>query len=56
MADVDPLNSRSLKALHKLGFSETHRATRTFHIGGIWADSVYLSLRRPALARPATAD
>ena len=46
-ADVDPLNPRSLAVLAKLGFVETHRATRTFNLGGVWADSVYLALPRP---------
>ena len=46
-ADVDPLNPASLKVLSKLGFTETHRAERTFNLGGVWADSIYLSLPRP---------
>jgi [ribosomal protein S5]-alanine N-acetyltransferase len=45
-ADVDPLNQGSLKVLAKLGFIETHRAERTFNLGGVWADSVYLALPR----------
>jgi [ribosomal protein S5]-alanine N-acetyltransferase len=45
-ADVDPLNLGSLKVLAKLGFTETHRAERTFNLGGVWADSVYLALPR----------
>ena len=49
-ADVDPLNTASLNLLAKLGFTETHRAERTFNLGGVWADSVYLALPRP---RPA---
>ena len=53
-ADVDPLNPGSLRVLEKLGFRETHRAERTFNIGGVWADSVYLALPRPGLAPPAT--
>ena len=47
IADVDPQNTASLKVLEKLGFVETHRAERTFNIGGVWADSIYLSLPRP---------
>lgn len=47
-ADVDPNNAASLNLLHKLGFTETGRAERTFFIGGQWFDSVYLSLPRPA--------
>ncbi len=46
-ADVDPLNPASLRVLTKLGFVETHRAERTFNLGGVWADSVYLALPRP---------
>ena len=46
-ADVDPLNPASLKVLAKLGFVETHRAERTFNLGGVWADSIYLALPRP---------
>jgi len=45
-ADVDPLNPASLRVLTKLGFVETHRAARTFNLGGVWADSVYLRLDR----------
>jgi [ribosomal protein S5]-alanine N-acetyltransferase len=51
LADVDPLNPGSLRVLAKLGFHETHRAERTFCLGGVWADSVYLRLDRPV--RPA---
>jgi RimJ/RimL family protein N-acetyltransferase len=47
-ADVDPRNAASLKLLAKLGFVETGRAERTFHIGDEWCDSVYLALQRPA--------
>lgn len=46
-ADVDPLNTASLRVLQKLGFEETHRAERTICIGGVWGDSVYLSLAAP---------
>lgn len=46
-ADVDPRNQASLHLLAALGFVETGRAARTFQISGIWADSVYLALRRP---------
>ena len=45
--DVDPRNARSMGLLTRLGFRETHRAERTWHIGGEWCDSVYLELRRP---------
>ncbi len=47
-ADVDPGNAASLGLLHSLGFTETRRAARTFFIGGVWYDSVYLALPRPA--------
>ena len=47
VADVDPLNPASLRVLQKLGFRETGRAARTFCLGGVWADSVYLRLDRP---------
>ena len=43
-ADVDPLNHASLRLLERAGFEETHRAARTWHIGGEWHDSVYLRL------------
>jgi ribosomal-protein-alanine N-acetyltransferase len=46
-ADVDPQNKASLALLTRLGFHETHRASRTFLIGGIWYDSIYLALPRP---------
>ena len=55
-ADVDPLNFGSLAVLAKLGFTETHRAARTFNLGGVWADSIYLALRRPGLAQSCHAD
>jgi RimJ/RimL family protein N-acetyltransferase len=45
-ADVDPRNDRSLRLLLTLGFRETHRAPRTWEIGGEWCDSVYLRLDR----------
>lgn len=45
--DVDPRNLRSLALLKKLGFEETGRAERTWHIGGEWCDSIYLALKRP---------
>ena len=43
-ADVDPRNLASLKLLGRHGFTETHRASRTYQIGGEWCDSVYLRL------------
>ena len=47
-ADVDPRNRRSLALLQRLGFHETRRAERTWHIAGEWCDSVYLELPRPS--------
>jgi [ribosomal protein S5]-alanine N-acetyltransferase len=48
VADVDPRNARSLALLARLGFVETGRAERTIQVGGVWCDSVFLSLARPA--------
>ena len=45
-ADVDPRNAASLALLAKLGFHETHRAARTFVVGGLWCDSIYLARPR----------
>lgn len=49
-ADVDPDNDASIRLLTKLGFHETHRAEKTFFIGGQWVGSIYLALDRPTLA------
>ncbi len=46
VADVDPGNAASLRLLERLGFVETGRAERTYCIDGVWADSIYLALRR----------
>ncbi|MFN3946206.1 MAG: GNAT family N-acetyltransferase [Allosphingosinicella sp.] len=43
-ADVDPRNAASLRLLERLGFREVRRAARTWQIGGVWADSVYLRI------------
>ena len=43
-ADVDPGNAASLRLLTRCGFVETHRAEKTWNIGGAWHDSVYLKL------------
>jgi RimJ/RimL family protein N-acetyltransferase len=43
-ADVDPRNASSLKLLQRLGFRETGRKARTWHVGDQWCDSVYLEL------------
>lgn len=45
-ADVDPANAASLTLLKRNGFHITHRATRTWLIGGVWHDSVYLRRNR----------
>ena len=47
-ADVDPANLRSLTLLERLGFKRTGYAERTFKIGEIWVDSVYLELTADA--------
>lgn len=48
-ADVDPRNAASLRLMERLGFRETHRAERTWHIGGEYCDSVYFRLDRPGI-------
>lgn len=45
-ADVDPRNAASLGLLASVGFVETGRAERTWHVAGEWCDSIYLELRR----------
>ncbi len=45
-ADVDPRNERALKFLARLGFVTTGEAKGTYNIGGEWADSIYLEMRR----------
>ena len=45
-ADVDPRNLPSLRLLSRAAFRETHRAARTWEVGGVWCDSVYLRLDR----------
>ncbi len=47
-ADIDPQNRASLRVLQKLGFVETGRSARTFCLGGVWTDSLYLALQRPS--------
>jgi ribosomal-protein-alanine N-acetyltransferase len=46
-ADVDPRNAASLRLLSRLGFREVDRVQRTWKIGDVWCDSVYLELQRP---------
>jgi ribosomal-protein-alanine N-acetyltransferase len=43
---VDPNNAAALNLLRKLGFIETGRAEKTFLVGGVWYDSIYLALPR----------
>lgn len=47
-ADVDPANAASLRLLARNGFRVTHRGARTWLIGGVWHDSVYLRRDREA--------
>ena len=49
-ADVDPLNTASIRLLERLGFVRTGSARRTFLIGDQWADSLYYGLTRAAWA------
>lgn len=46
-ADADPNNAASVGLLTSLGFHETGRAKKTFNLGGVWSDSVYMALPRP---------
>ena len=50
-ADVDPRNEASLALLARLGFVRTGAAERTWCVGGVWCDSVYLTLERPDALR-----
>lgn len=43
-ADVDPRNARAVRFLEKFGFVKTGEAKRTYKIGDLWTDSVYLEL------------
>lgn len=45
-ADVDPRNERCLRLLRSLDFNEVGRQERTWNVGGVWCDSVYLRLSR----------
>lgn len=47
VADVDPANAASLRLLGRHGFRITGRAARTWLIGGVWHDSIYLRLDAP---------
>ena len=44
VADVDPRNAASLHLLSGLGFAETGRRERSWHVGGEYCDSVDLAL------------
>lgn len=46
IADVDPRNTACLRLLSGLGFKETGRRERSWLVGGVWCDSVDLSLSR----------
>jgi RimJ/RimL family protein N-acetyltransferase len=46
IADVDPRNSGSIALLERLGFTETHRASGTWEVGGEVCDSIYFALPR----------
>ena len=48
LADIDPRNRASRRLLVKLGFQYSHHATNTFCIDGVWTDSEYYLLPRPA--------
>lgn len=47
MADVDPNNHASIGLLTSLGFQITGTKENTYHINGVWSDSVYFGLPRP---------
>ena len=49
-AEADPRNAASLGLLQRLGFRETHRASRTLLWRDEWCDSVYLALPRAVWA------
>jgi ribosomal-protein-alanine N-acetyltransferase len=51
-AEADPRNAASLALLERLGFVETHRASRTMQWRDEWCDSVYLALERSHKAAP----
>ena len=51
VADVDPRNDGSMGILKRFDFRETGREERTGEVGGVWYDSVYLELERPAAER-----
>lgn len=46
MADVDPDNAASLRLLQTLGFVRTGYREKSWNVGGVWKDSVDLTLAR----------
>lgn len=50
LADVDPDNLGSLRLLEKLHFQRTGFRARSWNVGGVWKDSVDLTLARSAWA------
>ena len=46
IADVDPDNAASLRLLEKLGFQRTGFRENSWNVGGVWKNSVDLSLTR----------
>lgn len=46
-ADADPHNLGSVGLLTHWGFDVTGHAKDTFCQGGVWSDSVYMTLPRP---------
>ena len=53
-ADVDPHNVRAVKFLKRFGFVVTGEAKRTYQIGDLWTDSVYLELALASAAGAAS--
>lgn len=45
-ADTDPRNVASIGLLKKVGFEVFDFKEKTYEIGGVWVDSVYLRLTR----------
>jgi RimJ/RimL family protein N-acetyltransferase len=52
-AETDPRNLPSIRVLNRLGFVETHAASRTLQWRDEWCDSLYFALERTAFdSRP----
>jgi [ribosomal protein S5]-alanine N-acetyltransferase len=45
-ADADPRNAASIGLLKKCGFVEYRIEEKTFEVGGVWVDSLYLELEK----------